>query len=120
MAQRAAVLAALDPQFTLRRPVPEKGCVRRDHRPHYRAGAGTGCRRHRPLPLFAGRGRPELEYPEIHRGDRLAGAVPGVPGGEEPAFAECGAFGSGQVGEADPERELLAVPQIAVVDLIAV
>ena len=118
MTERPAVPAALDAQLTDGSTGPEERRVRRDHRPHHgtevRRGR-FGRRRRDPLPA-----RAELQDPEVHGGDRLVAAIPSVPGGEEPAFAERGLLRPDHVGQGDPDFELLSVPQIAVVDLVAV
>jgi hypothetical protein len=110
VAQRPALPAPLDPQFPGRGPGPEERGVRRYLRPHHRGCSG------RDRPFL----RAELEDPEVHGRHRLIPRVPGGAGGHEPALTERGPLGAGDVNQAGPHPHLLTVPQVAVVDLVAV
>ena len=66
------------------------------------------------------RGSRVLEHPEVHGGHRLAGRGPRAPGGHEPALAERGALGAGDVHQAGGDGQLLAELDGPEVDLIAV
>ena len=72
-----------------------------------------------PLGRHRGRG-PELEHAEVHGGHRLAGRGPRAPGGHEPALAERGALGAGDIKQPGGDGQLLAEPDRPQVDLIAV
>src|SRR5580704_3131446 len=121
MPQRTAALAALDAQLPGRGPCPEERGVRRDQRAHG-AGVffGAGGANSAGWAGWSGLRRAELQDAEVHRGYRLAGGEPGATGGHEPAFAQRGAFGAGDVQEPGPDGELLAELEVAVVGLIAV
>ena len=109
VAQRPALPAPLDPQFPGRGPGPEERGVRRHLRPHDqgRGGGRPGL-------------RAELEDPEVHGRHRLIPRVPGGTRGHEPALTQRGPLGAGDVEQAGPHADLLTMPQVAVVDLVAV
>ena len=116
MAQRAARPAALDAQLADGSALPEELRVRRVRRPHDKSGGFRGV----VPPGKRIQVRAELQHPPVHRRHRLVAGVPDVPGRNEPALAEGRPLGAGHVGQLGSQREQLAVPQIAVVGLIAV
>jgi hypothetical protein len=119
VAQRTAVAAALDPQLADGRAVPEECGIGGDHRPHSRAEGRARRQVVGPRDWLACR-RAELQDPEVHRRDGLIADVPGTAGRDEPALAKRRPLRAGHIHEASADRQLLAVPHIPVINLIAV
>src|SRR5579864_1850875 len=115
--QRAAVRAPLYAQLAGPGAGPEEGCVWCDLRAHDGPGPGPGPGQRRRWVWVRGA---EFQDAEVHGGDGFVGGEPGAAGGDEPAFAQGGALGAGDVEEAGADGQVLAELEVAVVGLVAV